>query len=318
MSNQITWANKDMISKILVDTFGEKSFSVYGIDLPRIEAYLPTELPTIEVTDRTVDRLFRLQDGSYTLVDFESKYKRRNKVKYMHYIARTLDRYLKEKQAFRLRFLVIYTGDVRSAEAVYSTDCLTIQTEQVFLSHINGAVEYDRIERKMRRRKPLSDKDLMFLMILPLTCRGRNRKIQMLDHVITLAEKIRDEQQKVFVLAAICVANNKFITQKQSDRIEEVLRMTKVSRQIFDKWKADTLSYGNEQRAEGKEEGRNEGRKEGRVKGREEGKILGAIETMRDDGKDEQAIVSRLISKYGLSAKQAKRYLRMVMDRDSA
>ena len=208
LSNQITWANKDMISKILADTFGEKSFSVYGIDLPRIEAYLPTELPTIEVTDRTVDRLFRLQDGSYTLVDFESKYKRRNKVKYMHYIARTL------------------------------------------------------------------------------------------DHVITLAEKIRDEQQKAFVLAAICVANNKFITQRQSDRIEEVLRMTKVSRQIFDKWKADTLSYGNEQRAEGK--------------------ILGAIETMRDDGKDEQAIVSRLTSKYDLSAKQAKRYLRMVTDRESA
>ena len=118
------------------------------------------------------------------------------------------------------------------------------------------------------------------------------------------------------------LANNKFIIQKQSDRIEEVLRMTKVSRQIFDKWKADTISYGNEQRAEGKEEGRKEGRregrKEGRVKGREEGKILGAIETMRDDGKDEQAIVSRLTSKYDLSAKQAKRYLRMVTDRESA
>ena len=114
------------------------------------------------------------------------------------------------------------------------------------------------------------------------------------------------------------LVDNKFITQKQSDRIEEVLRMTKVSRQIFDKWKADTLSYGNEQRAEGKEEGRNEGRKEGRVKGREEGKILGAIETMRDDGKDEQAIISRLTSKYDLSEKQAKRYLRMVTDRESA
>ena len=110
-----------------------------------------------------------------------------------------------------------------------------------------------------------------------------------LSNQITWANK--DMISKILV-------DNKFITQRQSDRIEEVLRMTKVSRQIFDKWKADTLSYGNEQRAEGK--------------------ILGAIETMRDDGKDEQAIVSRLTSKYDLSAKQAKRYLRMVTDRESA
>ena len=126
--NQITWSNKDLIAKILADSFGEKSFAVYGIDLPPIAAYLPTELPAVEATDRTTDRFFQLTDGSYVIVDFESEYKKRNKSKYLKYISRILDKYMDEDD-FRLRFIVIYTGDVQSAESEFSTDCVTIRTE---------------------------------------------------------------------------------------------------------------------------------------------------------------------------------------------
>jgi len=46
-----------------------------------------------------------------------------------------------------------------------------------------------------------------------------------------------------------------------------------------------------------------------REEGREEGKILGTIETMRDDGKDDQAIITRIINKYGLTKEEAERYV---------
>ena len=42
---------------------------------------------------------------------------------------------------------------------------------------------------------------------------------------------------------------------------------------------------------------------------REEGRILGVIETMRADGKDDQAIIDRLVSKYDLSLETAKEYV---------
>ena len=48
-----------------------------------------------------------------------------------------------------------------------------------------------------------------------------------------------------------------------------------------------------------------------REEGKEEGKILGTIETMRDDGKDDQTIIARLIKKYGLSEKEAERKWRI-------
>ena len=43
--------------------------------------------------------------------------------------------------------------------------------------------------------------------------------------------------------------------------------------------------------------------------GKEIGKIIGFVDACRDDGKDDQTIISRLISKYGLSQEEAKEYV---------
>ena len=46
-----------------------------------------------------------------------------------------------------------------------------------------------------------------------------------------------------------------------------------------------------------------------REEGKEIGKILGTVETMRDDGKDDQTIITRLINKYGLTQAEAEGYV---------
>ena len=48
---------------------------------------------------------------------------------------------------------------------------------------------------------------------------------------------------------------------------------------------------------------------EGKEIGKEIGKILGTVETMRDDGKPDKTIVARLMSRYGLTEEEAKRYV---------
>ncbi len=84
----IAYQNKDILFKILGQTYKEKSFAVYGIDLPRIQALLPTDLPKISANEKSVDNLFLLEDGTYAIVDYESVYKRISKIKYLNYIAR--------------------------------------------------------------------------------------------------------------------------------------------------------------------------------------------------------------------------------------
>ena len=48
MSAGIAYQNKDVLSKVLGETYKDKSLSVYGLDLPPIKAVLPTNLPAIQ------------------------------------------------------------------------------------------------------------------------------------------------------------------------------------------------------------------------------------------------------------------------------
>ena len=61
--------------------------------------------------------MFLLEDRTYAIVDYESELKKLNKIKYLNYIARVMEKYYKEDENFNLRLIVIYTGDVKCAES---------------------------------------------------------------------------------------------------------------------------------------------------------------------------------------------------------
>jgi hypothetical protein len=79
MSNGITYSNKDVLFKVLCETYKEKSFSAYGLNLPKIKEVLPTNLPKISAGEKQIDNLLLLEDGTYVIVDYESAYKPVNK-----------------------------------------------------------------------------------------------------------------------------------------------------------------------------------------------------------------------------------------------
>lgn len=54
-----------------------------------------------------------------------------------------------EEDNFNLRLIVIYTGDVESAEAIFETNCITLRIEQAFLSHIDAEVTFNTIHQKV-------------------------------------------------------------------------------------------------------------------------------------------------------------------------
>ena len=242
MSEGIVYQNKDILFKILGQTYKEKSFTAYGIDLPPIRELLPTNLPKISANEKDIDNLFLLADGTYAIVDYEAEYKKLNKIKYLNYIARVMEKYYKEDENFNLRLVVIYTGDVQSAEATLETSCITLRTEQAFLSHIDGEVAFDSIRQKIHSGVPLEDDDLMKLVILPLTIAGSEGKQEMLEKVVDLAEQITDEEQRIFTLSGVIVASDKFINREYLDQIRRRINMTQLG-QLYEKEK---IEYGNQ------------------------------------------------------------------------
>ena len=72
--DSITYQNKDVTMKSLVDIFKGKSFAAYGIDVPEIVDVRPTNLPSVAANELRLDNLFLLKDGLFAIVDYESEY----------------------------------------------------------------------------------------------------------------------------------------------------------------------------------------------------------------------------------------------------
>lgn len=242
MSEGIAYQNKDILFKILSETYKEKSFAAYGVNIPPIRELLPTNLPKISANEKDIDNLFLLKDGTYAIVDYEAEYKKLNKIKYLNYIARVMERYYKEDKMFDLRLIVIYTGDVKSAEPTFETNCFTLRTEQAFLSHIDGEAAFKIIQQKIHSDIPLEDDDLMKLVILPLTMPGSEGKQMMLEKVVDLAEQIADKEQRIFALSGVIVASDKFINREYLERIRRRINMTQLG-QLYEREKID---YANQ------------------------------------------------------------------------
>lgn len=238
----IAYQNKDILFKILGQTYKEMSFAAYGIDLPSIRALLPTDLPKISANEKSVDNLFLLEDGTYAIVDYESVYKRINKIKYLNYIARVMEKYYKEDENFNLRLIVIYTGDVDQAEPDLKTACFTLHAEQAFLAHIDGRAAFQEIQEKLQAGKPLDNDDLMRLVILPLTVPGTEGKQKMLETVVELAEQLWDEEQRIFILSGVVVASDKFIEKEYMEQVRRKINMT----QIGQMYEEEKIEFANQ------------------------------------------------------------------------
>ena len=227
---------------MISETFKEKSFATYGLDLPKIKAVLPTNLPAVFANEMRIDNVFLLEDDSVAIVDYESEDKVSNRIKYVNYIGRFLQRYYQdEKKIPDMRMIVIYTGDVQRAEASFETKCLTLSMEQVFISKLPEEEIYQSIKSKLENNETLSDTELMQLIILPLTGKGKEAKQQIIENVITLTKQIKDETKQVFVLSGVLVATDKFIDEKYADNIRRYLSMTKVAR-LYEEEKLEAVN----------------------------------------------------------------------------
>ncbi len=232
----IAYQNKDITSKILAEEFKGKSFAVYGVDIPKIVSVEPTNLPAIEANELRMDNLFLLEDGSYLLVDYESVYDEANKVKYLGYVVRVSQRlYNKFKSYPKIRMLVIYTADVKrgSTNPMLDVGCNKFEITEAFLSEISSSEVWNTISGHMASGAGIDSKEAMELIIYPLTFSEMEDKQRAVGDVISLIDKLQNEELKRFVLKYLLVFTDKIIKDEDANRIKEELMLTKVEKLIY-------------------------------------------------------------------------------------
>jgi len=241
MSKGIVYHNKDIEFKLMSEIYKEKSFEAYGLKLPRIKEVLPTNLPEVSANEKRLDNLFLLEDDTVAIVDYEAEDKLADRVKYVNYIARVMERYWKEQKKIpNLRMIVIYTGDVEHAKSILQMECLTLSLEQVFVSHLPDQRIYEKIKQKLENREKLTEQELMRLIILPLAAKGKADKQKRVEEVMELAKLIEDEGDQTFVIAGVLVCSDKFIDREYARRVRGYLSMTKVF-QILEEEKQEAV-----------------------------------------------------------------------------
>lgn len=231
---RIAYQNKDIASKFFAEEFKSEYLDIYDLKLPRVVDILPTNLPEISANELRIDNLFLLEDGSILVIDYESKYNIMNKMKYLNYIIRVAKRFLKQGALVQIHMLIIYTADVSSeqTEAVYDNGAVRLELEEVFLSELDGDAIFNYISEKIRSGEKLNDREVMELVILPLTYQGKKRKKTSIRETFELVKDISDEDLQKFILSGILVFTDKIISRKDSDEIRRWIGMTKVGKII--------------------------------------------------------------------------------------
>ena len=247
MPEGIAYQNKDIEFKLMSETYKEKSFEAYGLKLPKIKEVLPTNLPAVSANEMRIDNLFLLEDDTVAIVDYESEDKTSNRVKYINYIGRIMQRY--DSQGIRipeLRMIVIYTGDVETAKDTWEIPCLTLKMEQVFIHSLPDAEIYQSVKKKLENNETLSEKELMQPIILPLAKKGKEAKQKMIEQVVDLAKQIEDENTQAFVITGILVSSDKFIDRDYAKSVRRYLSMTKVF-QILEEEKQEAINLAEKE-----------------------------------------------------------------------
>ena len=232
-NTEVAYQNKDIVSKLFGESLKGKSLSVYGVRDPLITDIRATNLPAIEANELRLDNLFLMEDGAYAIIDYESEYSEENKNKYLGYIARVSRRLYDDFGYYsKLRMIVIYTADVKpgSTNPVLDLGAFRMQTEEAFLIGVDSKSVKRELTGKVDREEPLSDEDMMKLIIYPLTYKGRMAQQKAVTDAIDIAERIADETTHRTVLSGIYVFADKIITDKDAQRIIRRIDMTKIGR----------------------------------------------------------------------------------------
>ena len=233
----ISEQNKDVFSKNKAENFKNKSFEAYGLKLPPIISIEPTNLPEVEANELRMDNLFHLADDSYALVDYESTYADKSKLKYLSYIVRTSKRQLSRRMKEpTLRMLVLYTADVARGDTNpdMNIGCMQFHVEEAFLSELDSEGIEEKLRCKIQNGIPLSENDQMSFMILPLTWKGTEAKRECIRRCFELIKMIEDVELQIFLLSNILVFTDKVISKEDSNMMKEWMQMTKVERLFYE------------------------------------------------------------------------------------
>ena len=97
------------------------------------------------------------------------------------------------------------------------------------------------LSAKKNAGSQLEDDDVLMLIILPLTQPDKGLKQKLIEDAVSLAKRVQDERQKLFAIAGIVTATNKFIDSGYLKNLKGWFKMTKLAR-LYEEEEIDAVN----------------------------------------------------------------------------
>ena len=106
--------------------------------------------------------------------------------------------------------------------------------ESIILKDMDTYGILNKLTDKIENNLPLTDKDKMQLIILPLTSEHEDIRYDVLDKVIDLISKISDDETKNVIISCIIAFTDKYIKKEQLQKLKGMIKMTQIEQMYID------------------------------------------------------------------------------------
>ena len=157
--------------------------------------------------------------------------------KYHNYLVRIASKYYNDtNKVINIRMLVIYSANVKEEKIQNTLDfgAVKLTIESIILKDMDTLGILNDLTNKVENNLPLTDKDKMQLIILPLTCEYEDIRYDVLDKVIDLISKISDDEAKNVIISCIIAFTDKYIKKEQLQKLKGMIRMTQIEQMYVD------------------------------------------------------------------------------------
>lgn len=186
--SDIAYQNKDITLKYFADTLIDKSLAVYGLPHIRIKDCRPTNLPAIEANELRLDNLFILEDGSWfaeTRSMPNPTPRRAREARRAQGCGKICELHSQDLKAFHL---IIFSTDIGEVDPdIMDVGCMQLKIEPAYLLGIDTEEVFRKVQDKIKNKEVLGDDELLELIILPLTVKGREEKQALAEKTVELA-----------------------------------------------------------------------------------------------------------------------------------
>ena len=230
---------EDAVMKSAMNIFTQSAVEFFGVDT-KIIAPASTEIKNIEINTNYTDYTFYTEDGNYLHFEFQTTNKDSDLRRFLFYDASLVYRDNK-----KINTIVVYSSEIEGANTYLDAGSIKYSIETFYMKDINGDSTFEKLKEKVERGERLKDIEILNLTFVPLMSSTKSKSDRAIDS-IKLANKIKDNENKLQCLSMLYALLDKFGDENIKKNIWEVFGMTEIGKLI-------------------REQGIKEGKEEGKV-----------------------------------------------------